>query len=73
MARRLIERETTDLASVAEVGPALQRVCARLSGNLRRFVGDDGYGALLARALSRTESEQPVLKDMRTTHDGEAV
>ncbi|HEY5061629.1 MAG TPA: hypothetical protein VII52_08850, partial [Gemmatimonadaceae bacterium] len=43
---------------------ALRRVYARVSNNLRRFVGDDGYNALMARVLASTEREHPALKDL---------
>ena len=56
----MLEREADDAAANGD-GAAMQRAFARLSGNLRRSVGEDGYGALLARAAS-TESEPPVLR-----------
>lgn len=71
-ARRLLERETAGLTDAAARGAALERACARVSRNLRRSVGDDGYGALLTRALASTQSEQPVLKVIRRD-DGAAL
>jgi hypothetical protein len=44
---------------------AKARELARVSENLRRSVGEDGYGALFARAVAPTESEQSVLTDIR--------
>jgi hypothetical protein len=65
LARRLLERETAGTTEAASLGAAMQRAWMRVSDTLRRSVGDDGYNALLARALARTESAQPVLKDLR--------
>lgn len=58
----MLEREADDAADAAHGdGAAMQRAFARLSENLRRSVGEDGYGALLGRAAASTESEPPVL------------
>src|SRR5437868_11481789 len=62
LARHLLERETSDTADAARAGVAMQQAYTRISENLRRSVGEDGYRALLARALARTASDQPVLK-----------
>lgn len=43
----------------------------RVSENLRRSVGDDGYNALLARALTRTQVEHPALMDVRGGGDAD--
>src|SRR5438067_12064538 len=64
MARHLIERETAGAAEAAELGAAMQRVFTGVSEKLRRSIGDDGCHALLARALSSAQTEQPVLKDI---------
>lgn len=65
LARQLLERETAGTTEVAGHGAAMQRACARVTETLRRAVGQDGYSALLVRALARTQSEQPVLKEIR--------
>src|SRR5215208_4667547 len=65
IARELLERETAGVTDMTAIGAAMQRACARVAENLRRSVGEDGYTALLGRALARTQSAQPVLKDMR--------
>ncbi len=66
IARRLLAREVA--AGRDEnpeiVGAALQKTFLRLSGNLRDSMGEDGYDALLTRALARTEVQHPVLKDL---------
>jgi len=67
LARQLLERETGGVTEAAGLGAAMQRACVRVSDNLRRSIGEDGYRALLARALARTESAQPVLKHIRRT------
>jgi hypothetical protein len=65
VARRLVERATTDHSGHAAAGPALQQTCTRVLGNLRESLGDDGCNALLARALARTEGAHPPLKKIR--------
>src|SRR5918992_2575207 len=70
MARRLLARETSAALEPAMVAAALQRVCERVSANLRDAIGDDGRDALLTRALARTESDHPALKDFRKLNHG---
>jgi hypothetical protein len=65
LARQLLEREMVQTTEAAGLGAAMQRACAGVSERLRRSVGEDGYAALLARALARSEAEQPVLKNIR--------
>ncbi len=43
-----------------KTGADLQRAFARVSENLRRSLGEDGYRALIGRAISRTQSDPPV-------------
>jgi hypothetical protein len=52
------------------IGAALQRTCARVSENVRDAMGDDGWNALLARAITQTESAHPVLSNIRRFNDG---
>jgi len=66
IARQLLDREQ---ANGEGAGPALQRLCTRVTDNLRGSVGDDGYNALLARALTRVERDHPALKDVRRVTD----
>jgi hypothetical protein len=40
-----------------------------VSGNLREALGEDGTTALLARALTRTETHHPSLKSIWRLHD----
>jgi hypothetical protein len=64
MARQVLAPGSVEAADPAGVAEGLQRVCAQVTGNLRRTVGDDGYQSLLARALALSEAEHPVLSDM---------
>jgi predicted ArsR family transcriptional regulator len=65
MARQLLERETAVATGAAGLGAMLQRASTRVADDLRQSVGEDGYSALLVRALSRTQTDHPVLKDIR--------
>lgn len=56
----------------ANIGQTLQHTCTRLSHTLRDAMGVAGCDALLSRALSRTESRHPALKDVRRT-DGDGI
>lgn len=69
MARQLLARETRGADQEDAVAAALQRLCTRVSDNLRQSVGDDGCNALVARVLRRTEPEHPVLTDIRRVTD----
>jgi hypothetical protein len=68
MARQLLERETSGATQAAELAAAMQRAYERVSDDLRRTVGDDGYNALMARALALTQFERPLLREMRRNH-----
>lgn len=69
LARRLLEREIGAAEDPAVVAASMQRVCTRVSDNLRRAVGDDGHSALLARALARTEPHHPALANVHRMCD----
>ncbi|MEP6495331.1 MAG: hypothetical protein ABJF01_21770 [bacterium] len=70
--RRLVAREAPPGSNgdTKFVGPTLQRTCLRVSQTLRDSMGEDGYTALLARALARTEPAHPVLKNIRRINNG---
>jgi hypothetical protein len=70
MARQLLAQAISGATQPTDVGAAMQRVCTRVSENLRRTVGDDGYDALIARALRRTEAAHPAVTDIRRVDDG---
>lgn len=63
-ARRLFAGAMADAAGPDASAAAMQRVCVRISDNLRNTLGDDGYNALLARASSRARFAHPVLADL---------
>ena len=65
LARQLLARETVETYEPAAASAAIHRALTRVSENLRRSVGDDGYSALLSRAIARTQSEHPALVDIR--------
>jgi hypothetical protein len=67
MARQLLEGERADATEAAGLGATMQRTYTRVADNLQLAVGDDGYSALLVRALAQTQSDHPLLKDMRRT------
>jgi hypothetical protein len=61
MARRMLDRDAAGATEAERLSLALERTFARVSGNIRRSVGEDGYAALLARAVVTTESDESVL------------
>jgi hypothetical protein len=65
LARQLLGRGIAGTLEPAETGAALQRTLARVSENLRRAIGDDGYAALLSRAIAQTQTAHPALSDIR--------
>jgi hypothetical protein len=71
IARQLLAREAAGADEPAAIAAAMQRVCTRTSENLRRSVGDDGYNALLARALARAQTEHPVVTAIRRVGDAD--
>lgn len=70
LVRQLLVREVGKADDPTAIALAMQRLCTRVSANLRRSLGDDGYSALLDRAIALTQSEYPVLISMRS--DGNA-
>ena len=71
-AGRLWVRGGGGATSAEEVGAATQRVCDELRAGLSRWVGADGYRALLDRALVLSVTEHPVLSSI-SCHDGDAL
>ena len=72
IARRLIAHDAAAAGDTESrnVALALQRTCRHVSDRLRDSLGDDGYNALLARALARTEAHHPALTLVRRLDDG---
>ena len=60
IARQMLERDAAS-AAPDRLGDALERTFTRVSGNIRRSVGEDGYAALIARAAVTTISDERVL------------
>jgi hypothetical protein len=64
VARRVWTRDAGDLSAPEEATAAVERVCAQLQVGLARWVGSEGYRALLARVLERVRVEHPALNDL---------
>ncbi len=71
VARRLWARGG-GVTSSEDAGAATQRVCDDLRAGLSRWVGAEGYRALLDRALRLSTPEHPVLGSF-SCHDGDAL
>ena len=67
LARELLGRGLLGNADTPMTGEAMQAAFTRVSENLRRSIGEDGYRALLGRAVARTQSNQPVWTGIRYT------
>ena len=63
-ARRLWAREADDGDTPEAVAAAAERVCAGLQVGLSRWVGANGYRALLRRALEVARTEFPPLTSL---------
>ncbi|HEU4686195.1 MAG TPA: hypothetical protein VFS39_16930 [Nitrospira sp.] len=46
------------------------RVCEKLRVSLTRFVGPDGFAALMRRSLALARTQTPLLNGLETTADG---
>lgn len=67
---RLLAAEAADpFASDAQV-PEAMRVSEKLRISLTRFVGADGFTALLRRALALARAEVPSLQNVKVTAEG---
>jgi hypothetical protein len=65
LARQLLDRGIAGAIEPAETGAALERTLARVSENLRRAIGDDGYAALLSRAIAQTQTDHLIVRKCR--------
>jgi hypothetical protein len=63
-ARGLWGRDAEDASAPEEATAAAARVCAQLRAGLARWVGSEGYRALLTRALDRVRMEHPALNNL---------
>lgn len=69
-ARRLWADRAGDASAPGEVASAADRVCGQLRAGLTRWVGSEGYRALLDRALGLAEPDHPALRSLRC-HEGD--
>jgi hypothetical protein len=60
-ARGLWARTARDTSAPQEVAAAADRMCTQLRTGLGRWIGDEGYRALLDRALGLARAEHPAL------------
>ena len=60
-ARRLWARAVGDTTAPEDVAAAAERMCTQLRTGLGRWIGADGYRALLNRALGLARAEHPAL------------
>lgn len=63
-ARRLWARAVGDTAAPGDVAAAAERTCTQLRTELGRWIGADGYRALVDRALGLARAEHPALGDL---------
>lgn len=61
VARDFWARDAVDVSAPEEVIAAAERICVQLQAGLVRWVGTDGYSALLHRVLERVRAEHPAL------------
>ena len=61
IARQMLERDASGATEADRLAVALECTFTRVSANIRRSVGEDGYAALLARAAMTTASDESVL------------
>lgn len=69
-ARRLWSRTAEGVRSPEESTAAAAQLCSLLSANLGRWIGAEGYHALLGRALDIARVEHPVLDGLAGREDG---
>lgn len=68
-ARRLWSRDGLDANAPEDVSAAADRICRSLRTGLGRWIGDDGYRALLRRAIEQERAKHPVVTEL-PWHDG---
>ena len=70
LARRLIACEAMCDAGSSEGRSEAVRVCEKLRVPLAKFLGNDGYRSLMARALAMAKAEAPALDSVQVQLDG---
>lgn len=63
-AERLWARVAGDTILPEDLIAPAERICAQLRTGLGRWIGADGYRALLDRAISQTRAAHPVLDSL---------
>ncbi len=69
-AQELLAVEAADESTSDARGHEVVRVCEKLRISLGRFVGADGFTALLRRALALARADAPALQMVRVAADG---
>jgi hypothetical protein len=70
VARRHWARAAGDTSTLEEVAATAERTCTQLQAGLARWVGTEGYRALLHRALLLARAEHPALGSL-SFHGGD--
>ena len=71
VARRHWARAVGDTSTPEEVAAAAERTCTQLQAGLSRWVGTEGYRALIDRALLLARAEHPALGSLSCHGGGE--
>jgi len=64
-ARQLWAHEELDAGAPEEMAAAAEQGCARLRAGLTRWIGSDGYRALVDRALEQARAGHPALTGLQ--------
>jgi hypothetical protein len=72
-ARRLWARAAGDTSAPEEIAAAAEGMCTQLRVGLGRWIGADGYGVLLTRALGLARAEHPALGDLSCVGGDESI
>jgi len=73
VARLLWTRAAGDTILPEDLVAPAERICAELRTGLGRWIGADGYRALLDRAIGQTRAAHPVLDSLRCNGSAEPV
>jgi hypothetical protein len=69
-AQRLLAVEAENQSASKMRGHEVVRVCEKLRISLAQFVGEDGFTALLRRAVALARADAPSLQTVKVTADG---
>jgi hypothetical protein len=73
VARRHWARAAGDTNTLEDVAAAAERTCTQLQAGLARWVGTEGYRALIDRALLLARAEHPALGSLSCHGEAEPV